>query len=249
MQSDVGERYIKANWTVPKDVHAYTTTRLGGWSQNQYSSFNLAMHVNEDVDIVKRNRQTLLTDLSLPSEPIWLEQIHGKQVVSACVKNLLSCADASYSFTKGQVCVVMTADCLPVVFYNKKNQAIAAAHAGWRGLAAGVLIETLKALGEGEIYAWMGPAIGADYFEVGEEVMDTFIDLDSRHSDAFIANKNVTNKWFANLYQLARQQLKQAGVKKVSGGEYCTYRDKERFYSYRRQHETGRMATLIWYSD
>ena len=240
------ESYIKPSWDVPSHVQAVSTTRLNGFSSGQYESFNLGDHVSDVPESVTKNRRKLFEDLNLVNEPVWLKQVHSARVVEAIAANRFSEADASYSFAANQVCVVMTADCLPVLFYNHSNDAVAAAHAGWRGLASGVLLETLKLIGPGKITAWMGAAIGPENFEVGEEVLLAFKELDTRNEKSFLAIDGKPNKWLANIYQLARNQLEAHGVSEISGGEFCTYAQQDLFYSYRRDSQTGRMASLIW---
>lgn len=238
--------FITPEWSAPASVRAYTTTRHGGFSQIPYHGFNLAEHVGDDPDVVMKNRALLRTALNLPSEPIWLQQVHGIHTVPARLENLNSCADAIFTTEINQVCVVMTADCLPVLFCDKAGTRVAAAHAGWRGLAGGVLEATVRALAvpPQEILAWLGPAIGAQAFEVGEEVRETFIAQLPQADQAFQSTR--PQHWLADLYLLARQRLQHLGIEEISGGTHCTYSDKERFYSYRRDKITGRMATLIW---
>jgi len=238
---------ILPDWTAPKNVRAATTTRRGGFSQFPYDSFNLADHVGDVAEMVAKNRALLQAELALPSAPIWLQQVHGIQAISAIMANQNCCADAVYTDQVGQVCVVMTADCLPVLFCDKAGTRVAAAHAGWRGLAAGVLEHTVKTLAPSppqEIVAWLGPAIGAQAFEVGEEVREMFVAHSPQAAQAFTATR--PQHWLADLYLLARQQLQHLGVQEIFGGNHCTYTDSDRFYSYRRDRTTGRMATLIW---
>jgi len=241
--------FIIPEWTAPKNIRAYTTTRRGGYSQFPYDSFNLADHVGDVAETVAKNRALLQRELALPSEPIWLQQVHGIDAVAATVENKNCCADAVYTDQVGKVCVVMTADCLPVLFCDKAGTRVAAAHAGWRGLAAGVLEQTVTALAlpPQEILAWLGPAIGAQAFEVGEEVRETFIAQLPQATQAFTPSRS--HHWFADLYLLARQRLQHFGVQEIFGGNDCTYTDVERFYSYRRDKTTGRMATLIWLDE
>ncbi len=240
--------YLKAAWAVPNNVHAYSTLRQEGFSQAPFDEFNLGDHVGDLATHVEQNRNKLEADLDLKVKPSWLKQVHGTNVIKANADKLPAEADASYSFDSNQICIVMTADCLPVVFYNRDNSAIAAAHAGWKGLAAGVLIKTIQALGDGNIQAYLGPAIGPLHFEVGLEVFSAFTNLDSENERCFTRSDSKQDKWFANLYELARLQLAKHGVNDVSGGDYCTFKNKELFYSYRRERNTGRMATLIWKS-
>lgn len=240
---------IHANWSVPDFVHALTTTRDGGVSVENYQSMNLATHVGDIKNHVLENRKRLLTGLQLKSEPIWLNQVHGNQVIDAHAANIEQQADASVTDCFDQVCVVLTADCLPVVFYNQDNGYIAAAHAGWRGLANGILDKTVKRLGSGITHAWMGPAIGPKAFEVGPEVKEIFLDLDANNEAAFSKHNKETGKCFANIYLLAKICLLKYGVNFIHGGSYCTFNENDKFFSYRRQAQCGRQATLIWKSD
>ena len=236
--------WIKPDWPVAKSIHAAVTLRTGGMSQGAFSSLNPALHVNDKLKNVLNNRKTLSAMLDLPSEPVWLEQVHGNRVIKAGLRTQPEQADASYSEQTGVVCAVMTADCLPILLTNTEGTKIAAIHAGWKGLLAGVVRQTVKALEASNIIAWLGPAIGPDCFEVGSEVKNAFVNK----SDLFAAGfkqKN-QNKYLADIYQLATIELATMGVTQVYGGGFCTVTDKERFYSYRRDGETGRMATLIW---
>lgn len=235
---------ISPDWPVHDNVRALVTTRKGGASPSPFESFNLADHVGDDPSAVSTNRQILRT--FLPAEPKWLKQIHGNKVAN--VDMLISTveADASVSFNPGVVCVVLTADCLPVLFCDRQGTRVAAAHAGWRGLAGGVLEASVTAMrcDPADIIAWMGPAIGPQAFEVGEEVRETFITDLPEAATAFKAGQ--PGKWLADIYELARLRLARAGVSQVYGGGFCTYTDSERFYSFRREKTTGRMASLIW---
>lgn len=246
------ESLIIPDWPAPNRVQAFTTTRLGGNGHTPYDSLNLAQHVGDNPADVFANRAHLKRLLGYRAEPVWLEQVHGTEVVNAgnCDSSIV--ADASISTSPGKVCVVMTADCLPVLFCDKQGRAVAAAHAGWRGLADGVLEATVKCLCDelacpaSDILAWFGPAIGASAFEVGDEVRDAFI---SRHdvAPAFVATR--AGHWLMDIYAVARRRLAVAGVEDISGGQYCTYTDAEHFFSYRRDGECGRMASLIWLQD
>lgn len=222
------------------------TTRAGGVSTAAYSSLNLGAHVGDDPGSVTRNRALLRN--ALPAEPCWLDQVHGRAVVCADGGGAnLPQADAAYSREPGVVCAVMTADCLPVLFCDESGTAVAAAHAGWRGLAAGVLEATVESMQTppGKILAWLGAAIGPGAFEVGGEVRETFVRDLPAAATAFRPG-NPPGKWQADIYQLARLRLARIGVTQVYGGGLCTYTDSRRFYSYRRDGTTGRMAALIW---
>jgi hypothetical protein len=239
---------IEPNWPAPPGIRAYSTTRLGGQSLGPYAGFNLALHVGDDPQIVGTNRRLLRTGLGLPAEPFWLNQVHGTEVVEALPITanpaIAPTADASFSRNSGAVCVVMTADCLPVLFCDRAGTTVAAAHAGWRGLADGVLEATVQALGEGDWMAWLGPAIGPLSFEVGPPVRQAFMERLGDCAEAF--QQIDDSHWLADLYGLARLILARAGVSAVYGGDYCTHADPERFFSYRRNGQTGRMASLIW---
>ena len=239
--------WIIPDWPAPAHVHAVTTTRSGGVSQPPYASLNLGDHVGDDPEVVARNRALLKQSLALPSEPSWLSQVHGCEVVMADSDSFPMEADASVSRTPGQVCAVLTADCLPLLLCDERGTQVAAIHAGWRGLCDGVIEATIKAMAmPGErLMAWLGPAIGADAFEVGDEVRQAFCEIDTDATQAFRPSGN-KDRWMANIYQLARQRLMQCQLTKVYGGDFCTFHDAERFYSYRRDGQTGRMASLIW---
>lgn len=243
--------WILPDWPAPAGVRALMTTRSGGVSAPPYDSLNLAAHVGDDPAAVAENRRLLRA--VLPAEPLWLTQVHGTTVAEVGQDAAGVVADAAVARSPGQVCAVLTADCLPVLLCDERGSVVAAAHAGWRGLLAGVLEETVRSMGIGpaRILAWLGPAIGPDAFEVGEEVRQAFIE---QHDLAAIAFRpalpgtldKLPRKWLADLYALARLRLAQAGVERVYGGIGCTHRDAGRFYSYRRDGRTGRMAALIW---
>lgn len=239
--------FIVPNWPAPANVCALQSTRQGGVSPAPWASFNLGDHVGDDPARVAANR-ALLRGL-LPGEPCWLQQVHGTfavDVAKMAKTAQVPEADAAYARQAGQVCVVMTADCLPVLFCDRAGTVVAAAHAGWRGLLAGVLESTLHAMGvaPGELLAWLGPAIGPQAFEVGDEVRAAFVAHDPAAAAAFAAH--TPGKWLADIELLARQRLNQAGVTAIYGGGMCTVSDPERFFSYRRDGQTGRMAALIW---
>ncbi len=234
---------LKPDWPAPASVHAFMTTRQGGVSRSPFDSFNLATHVGDDPVAVAQNRALLRQ--RLPAEPLWLNQVHGV-VVADVGRDSAGCdGDAAVSFTTGEVCAVMTADCLPVLFCDRAGRVVAAAHAGWRGLAAGVLEATVARMGvaPGEILAWLGAAIGPAAFEVGDEVRATFVGLHPAAEAAFTPHGD---RWLADIYALARIRLAAVGVVAVYGGGLCAYTDTARFYSYRREGKTGRMASLIW---
>jgi purine-nucleoside/S-methyl-5'-thioadenosine phosphorylase / adenosine deaminase len=236
---------IKPDWPVADSVKAFMTTRQGGVSQGPFASMNLGDHVGDDPARVRQNRNLLLE--ILPSEPHWLQQVHGRDVSCADDGLSLPRADASFSCEPGNICVVMMADCLPVLLCDEAGTVVAAAHAGWRGLAGGVLEAAVQSMqtSPARILAWMGAAIGPQAFEVGEEVRDVFVQDIPASSSAFMPG-NQPGKWWADIYQLARFRLTRAGVSQVFGGGLCTYTDSQRFYSFRRDGTTGRMASLIW---
>jgi YfiH family protein len=240
----VSEGWIRADWGAPTGVVAGCTTRIGGTSDGVYASMNLGAHVGDDPDAVVENRERFKAICNLPAEPRWLSQVHGPDVVHD--PDAGTEADAAYTASPDTVCVVMVADCLPVLFASADGREVAAAHAGWRGLAAGVLENTVAAFAAParEIRAWLGPAISAPEFEVGDEVRDAFRTADAAAIACFVPNER--GRWQADLYGLARQRLARAGVTAVSGGGQCTFRDAARFFSYRRDGQCGRMAAFIF---
>jgi len=233
-------------WPKPESVAACSSTRIGGVSLPPYDSMNLGAHCGDDPVLVEENRRRLFAAGGLPSKPVWLEQVHGDGVLKLSGEPYASKrADAAYSNTPGTVCAVMTADCLPVLFCNRQGTEVAAAHAGWRGLCAGVLESTVACFADEpqNIMAWLGPAIGPEAFEVGAEVREAFMAKDAQAQSAF---RPAGGKYFADIYQLARQRLANVGVTQVFGGDRCTFNEKETFFSYRRDKVTGRMASFIW---
>jgi YfiH family protein len=244
----MSEPFIHPDWPAPPNVRALATTRQGGCSQGPFASLNLAMHVEDDPDSVRRNREWLREAAQLPSEPIWLQQVHGTGVWSGGAASPPPVADAAVTRTPGEVCAILTADCLPVLLCDTAGSVVGAAHAGWRGLAGGVLQATIAAMKvpAAELIAWLGPAIEPDAFEVGPEVLEQFV---ARHSEAASAfTPNSRGRWQADLYALARIELAALGVSRIYGGGFATVADAERFFSYRRDRRTGRMATLIWFA-
>lgn len=235
---------IIPDWPAPKSVRALQTTRQGGSSAAPYNSLNLGDHVGDALLTVARNRMLLNT--LLPSEPVWLEQVHGTVVANADNANCRPQADACIARHRAAVCVVMTADCLPVLLCDTRGSVVGAAHAGWKGLAAGVIEATVRAMDVApqDLLAWLGPAIGQQAFEVGGEVRAMFVDADPQAASAFVPGQN--GKWYADIYALARLRLNGLGITSIHGGEHCTYRESERFFSYRRDGATGRMGTFIW---
>ncbi|MFI3154538.1 MAG: peptidoglycan editing factor PgeF [Methylococcaceae bacterium] len=238
------KHWLVPDWPAPANIHAATLLRSGGASCGAYASLNPAMHVGDDVDKVKQNRRIIKEWLSLPGDPVWLDQIHSNRAVQAITTEPLQQADAVYTAEAGVVCAVMTADCLPLLVCAADGSQVAAIHAGWRGLLAGVIGNTLTAMKSQDVLVWLGPAIGPDCFEVGADVRDAFVDKSAAFGPAFKHKSNA--KWLADIYRLARIDLAMLGVDKVYGGGFCTVTEHERFYSYRRDKQTGRMATLIW---
>ncbi|WP_432742317.1 peptidoglycan editing factor PgeF [Methylobacter sp. G7] len=238
------KHWLTPDWPAPANIHAATTLRVGGVSVGAYSSLNPAMHVGDDADLVTQNRQIIKGLLGLPSDPVWLDQIHSHRAVQAVTSEPLQQADASYTSESGIVCAVMTADCLPLLMCSTDGSQVAAVHAGWRGLLTGVISNTVSAMQQSDLLVWLGPAIGPDCFEVGAEVRDAFLAKSAIFIPAFKPQSN--GKWLADIYQLARIDLGLLGIDKVYGGGFCTVTEQERFYSYRRDKQTGRMATLIW---
>jgi len=239
-----GPQFIVPDWPAPPKVRALATTRQSGHGVGAYASFNLATHVGDDAAIVAANRDLL--GEYLPVAPRWLTQVHGTRCVDAETAADGAEADASFVRSPGRACAVLTADCLPVLLCNADGTVAAAAHAGWRGLAAGILESTVAAMRVpgGALVAWLGPAIGPAAFEVGDEVRTNFLRQDAGAIGAFVSHGD--GKWLCDLYALARRRLARLGVQHISGGGYCTHADAARFFSYRRDGRTGRMATLIW---
>lgn len=243
MTDALAQSLIVPDWPAPMNVRAIQTTRFGGISAAPYDSLNLGDHVDDSAQHVAHNRQ-LLSPL-VPTEPVWMRQVHGTRVLDAATSRCVESADASYTNKTNVVCVTMTADCLPVLLCDQQGSVVAAVHAGWRSLCDGVIEATVKAMhtDSQQLIAWLGPAIGPDAFEVGEEVRMQFIKRDPQAECAF---KTHGNRILGDLYTIAKQRLNRLGVTQIYGGGLCTYTDAARFFSYRRDGETGRMATLIW---
>lgn len=241
--------WLAADWPAPDGVCAGTTRRQAGASEHPFASLNLATHVGDDPQAVATNRLRFRQQCALPSEPVWIRQVHGTSVAVDPAPLAVPQADAIVGRKPGMVCAVLTADCLPVVFCAADGSEIAAAHAGWRGLLEGVLEATVTAMNAppGEILAWLGPAISQPAFEVGNEVREQFVARNPAAERYFLANDNA--RWQADLCGLARQRLAGAGVSRVYGGDYCTYADAASFFSYRRDGECGRMATFVFRND
>ena len=238
---------IIPDWQVPTHVKALTTTRRGGVSKSPFNSFNLAHHVGDDKESVQTNREILRREWLLPTEPYWLNQTHSIRVLEVTDNLTDKNADASWTEQADMVCCVMTADCLPLLMYQSSPESVAATHAGWRGLLDGIIENTIDSLpGEPHtLKVWLGPAIGPRAFEVGPEVREAFIEHDRNAESCFVDSQNA-GKYMADLYQLAIFRLRTCGVKDILGGQFCTFAEDELFYSYRRDGETGRMASMIW---
>jgi len=239
---------LPANWQAPPGVHAVCTLRSGGVSAAPYVSLNLGLHVGDDPTAVAENRRRVATALRLPGEPLWLQQEHGAHVVDADARTPHGPADAVLTRHAGRVLAILVADCMPVLFASDDGSVLGAAHAGWRGLAAGVLEATVAAMGvePGSIHAWLGPAIGAAHFEVGIEVRAAFLAHAPESAAGFAANAR--GRWQCDLALLARQRLAALGVVRVWSAGLCSYAQEAQCFSYRRNGRTGRMAALLWRS-
>jgi len=233
-------------WPAPARVRSVFTLRTGGVSAPPYDSLNLGAHVGDDIDAVRENRRRVRETLRLPGEPAWLQQVHATSVADLDLSEPVAPADAAVARLTGRVCAIQVADCMPVLFASRDGAAVGAAHAGWRGLAAGVLEETVRSLrvSPAGLLAWLGPAIGPRHFEVGDDVRDAFVSADVAAASAFLPNAR--GRWQCDLYALARRRLAALGVASVAGGGWCTYADRARFFSYRRDGQCGRMVALIW---
>ena len=244
---------IYPDWPVPETVKAFTTSRKNGFSSAPYASLNLPQHVEDDSAIVERNRDHLIEYFHLPSAPVWLQQTHSNIVIVADdFQHALVPpeADASWTSSPNVVCAVLTADCLPVFFTNKQGDRIAVTHAGWRGVLNGIITESFLTTGIAaeDCLVWLGPAIGAEHFEVGIDVYEAFVRKNSKNATAF--KQTDDQHWLCDIYQLAKIELQQLGIHSIYGGGLCTYADEENFYSFRRDGaKTGRMASLIWLTE
>lgn len=236
---------IKPSWNAPTGISAFCTTRRGGVSTGPYDNLNLALHVGDDPLLVERNRELLRQQLQLPAEPQWLWQTHGTRSVNLDLESDRD-ADAAVTAQAGKVAVVMTADCLPILLCNRSATEVAAVHAGWRGLQAGVVQSAIASMSSpaAELMAWVGPAISQDRFEVGEEVLSAFCSVVEEAAVYFVASR--PGHWLCDLAGLAAHILRTAGLPEVVIDPHCSYSDQEMLYSYRREAITGRMASLIW---
>nr|WP_202113718.1 MULTISPECIES: peptidoglycan editing factor PgeF [unclassified Gilliamella] len=246
-------------WIAPKNIHALTTTRIGGVSLAPFTSLNMGSRTGDNLKDITQNRQRVIQAEQIPSEPYWLTQTHSTIVLDISQNPLKAAtgnipnqtveADGSYTNQPKQVSVVLTADCLPVLFCTTKGDEVAAAHAGWRGLCNGILEETVKNFSSSpsNIIAWLGPAISAKKFEVGIEVKEQFEKIDRNAQIAFKLINPTEQKYLADLYLIAKQRLQAMGITKIFGGDFCTYTEQDKFFSYRRESKTGRMASMIWF--
>lgn len=244
MSSDLHPDWITPDWPAPPGVRACVTTRAGGFSSGPWAGLNLGLRTDDDPAAVARNRARL--ESCLPQPPKWLAQVHGSTVVDADTLDGLPQADASVARAAGTVCAIQIADCLPVLFTDRAGSCIAAAHAGWRGLAGGVLANTVARMPASpqDLLAWIGPGIGPSAFEVGEDVLEAFTAAAPENRAAFRPLRQ--GKWLCDLPALARAALSRCGITAIHGGHWCTFSDPQRFYSYRRDRVTGRMAAVIW---
>jgi polyphenol oxidase len=248
----VNPAWIQPDWPAPAGVRALSTLRGGGVSAVPYASLNLGGHVGDAPEAVAQNRRTLAASAGLPSEPAWLAQVHGVEVADLDAvrhqgtSGLPPPADSAFTRRVGRVCAILTADCLPILLAADSGDLVAAAHAGWRGLAGGVIEATVRALGvePARLMAWLGPAIGPQHFEVGPEVRDALLQGDLGAQEAFVPNAR--GRFMADLAALARRRLVSLGVDRIYGGGHCTFSDGVRYFSHRRDGITGRQATLIW---
>jgi len=243
--------YIEPNWPAPKNVKAFTTKRTGGISKPPYESFNFSLRTGDDPDNVLANRKKLCLELNLPIEPFWLNQQHTNISIHLKQNTNLTepIADAAFATAPNLVCVTMTADCVPILVCDYAGTIVAAIHAGWKGIAAGVIEATIKAMNidGAKLLAWLGPAIGANSFEAGEDMREIFTKHDPKSQKAFVTNKD---RFLANIYLLASERLNDTGITTIYGGEYCTFTQKELFFSFRRDGvASGRIASLIWLTD
>jgi YfiH family protein len=236
---------ILANWAAPQNIKALTTKRTGGFSKPPFNGLNLAQHVDDDFNKVKQNRELLKSHLNLPCEPNWLEQTHSTDCIIASKQYSNQRADAQVTAKKGLVLAVLTADCLPILLCNHTGTEIAAIHAGWRGLCGGIIENTLSKMNStpNTIHAWIGPAICQQHFETGTEVKQAFAHIENDDESLFL-EKNT--KWYISLQRIAESVLNKSGVLSVSQSNQCTFGQNNEYYSYRRQQQTGRIASLIW---
>ncbi len=240
--------FVHLDWPAPAHVKALTTTRHGGFSVGPFTSLNFSNRVGDEPGSVRRNRMLLREALKLPVEPLWLSQVHGSRVIDAFDAGPGEEADGCVTGTPGVVCAVLTADCLPIFLCDRRSTRIGLVHAGWRGLAAGIIEEGLRRIQipTGNLLAYLGPAIGPSAYEVGDEVRQAFVNQNSDDAESFTAIPNRPGQWLADLYDLARRRLRAQGVHAIYGGLRCTFRERDLFFSHRRDGNCGRMVSLIW---
>ena len=242
------ERYLLADWPAPANVKALVTTRRDGFSSGVFNSFNMGIYSGDDPETVTKNRRQLTVDWQTEHPPQWLKQVHGVDVIEARHGQPEQEADAMFTRKPGMMCTALTADCLPVLFCDRSGSVVASAHAGWKGLLAGVLENTVKAMevAGGDILVWLGPAISQKNFEVGPEVREKFMVVNPKAAEAFVPGEG--DRWFADIYQLARQRLEAISITGIYGGDFCSVDQDDLFYSYRRDGKaSGRMASVIWF--
>ena len=237
---------IKPDWPAPRNIVAFTTTRIGGISTDACSSLNLGNRNADSTENIMANRKLLRSELALPNEPYWINQTHSTIAIEINDNYIVTEADASFTTQKNCICAVLTADCLPVLMCNSEGTAVAAIHAGWRGLLNGIIENAIEHFTDApeQLMAWLGPAIGAEVYEVGDEVRDAFLQHDPQAELAFKPSPN--DRWLMDMYLLARQRLNQKGITAIYGGEHCTYTENNRFFSHRRDPKTGRQVSLIY---
>lgn len=240
--------YLTPDWPAPKNIRAYTSTRQNGFSKAPFDSFNLGTYVNDNLDCVNKNVVALVNDLQLPELPLWLHQVHGNRAVRIEEQTTAPDADTSFTQQKNKVCAVLTADCLPVLVCNREGTEVAAIHAGWKGLLVNAVDAAIKAMysSPDDLIAWMGPGLGPNNFEMGDDVYADFLNAHPNYAQGFTRH---SDRWLFNCYTIGKMQLQRAGVNSIYGGGLCTFDDKDHFYSYRRDKgTTGRMASLIYIS-
>ncbi len=239
--------WLKPNWPAPEWVIAGVSSRIGGVSRVPFNGLNLAGHVGDDPDAVQTNRRLFIQAVNLPNNFVWLNQIHGNRVVNSMECHSGVDADGIYTKEQDQVCLVLTADCLPVLLTDEQGSMVAAVHAGWRGLVDGVLEQAVSTFpGKAQrLLAWLGPAISAQHYEVGDDVVDRFLAKDPLFGEGFVKNKT-NHRYHADMVTLARITFRQLGVERIYGGDICTFKDQHRFYSYRRDATTGRFGSFIY---
>lgn len=237
---------IKPDWPAPSSIHALTTTRQSGVSRGVYAYFNVATHVSDEPEHVARNRELLREENNLPGEPLWLQQTHSTIVIDAAEHFDGIEADACFTQQANTICTVMTADCLPVLICAHDGSEVAAVHAGWRGLAAGIIEKTIERMQSSpeDLLVWLGPAIGPKHFQVQQDVVSAFTQQNPDALNCFTQQSDT--HWLADMVGLTQQRLAPLGIKHLYGGDLCTYTDAEKFYSHRRDGTTGRIASLIW---